>query len=201
MGSSEWTLLGLHLVVLLLWKCPLQVVKPAQPVLQILHVPAGSGRLGSIFPSWRFCQGRGLTLAFNNHRCTVPSPLPSQYSAACTLHSVPLCGLRPEKPPSFASLWSIRQAHWVGANLSYNSFSFLVEQLRGSSYPACLSLPFLNKSLWVLTLQHWATAGLPIHSTSPVSQESISAMGSHGPLLFSGSRCRQYLSHSLVLSQ
>ena len=140
-----------------LWEMPpCRVVKPAQLVLQIFPCSCRSWGLGTTFPSSRFYQGRGLSLALDNLRWTVPSPLPSLHTTACTLHSA--------------------QLHW-GQEItllctflidlpSFTKWEQIVPTIlfpcwQGSctcGVPAQhASAPLLKNFLWVFSLQHWIT--------------------------------------------
>ena len=57
----------------------------------------------------------GLGLGYNNHRCPLSTPLPSE---PCAAHiSAQLCWAGAEKPPHRAPLSSIREMHGNGSKL------------------------------------------------------------------------------------
>ena len=157
--------------------------------------------LGLIFPSWRFYQGRGPSLASFNLRCTVPSPPPSQHTAACTLHAELLPGWGQETTSLCTSLISMPSCkEW--------------EQIVPTSLPSC----WQGRQLHVQVLCPARYSSLFKKSLSGLSRCSTELLSAfhmlhfskkprvylhHGqpwPLPACRSRYRQYLSHSLVLS-
>ena len=119
------------------------VVKPARLVLQIFLAPVGGEGLGLIFPFWGFCHGSGLSLSYNNHRCSVSGPLAvtapwKPHSALCSCTRLALINYLAIYPLD----QSVRCTALWGANCIHSPPSLLT--IVAHEVPAqCTSVPLL----------------------------------------------------------
>ena len=138
-------------------EAPCSLLSLPSHFLQIFPCSCRRWGMDSIFPSFWFHQGRGFSLAYNNHRCTVFSPCPqiTLQSALCTL--LHCTGLGPRETTSLCTSLIIPPGA-LSMSKSLPQPSLLVALTAVcmcGSCPACLSSPFKEFSL--------GTTAVPIH--------------------------------------